>query len=208
MISHSNKLFIGSNVRAAVNRSGFTVEVKSSKKPKNPRAIFKKTSTFVTEASRAAIGADDILADKKWGTCIDDAVSSYISQNGLDSKDILWWPVYAYINGKVSYSIRPFTCKINSGIVGFIFESKDILRKQYGVKRISSTISGEVLARIHDEMCLLSRWANNEIYDICLLKDGAVVDSISEIYFDEDAGSTSAAASKLLERYIGSDAVN
>ena len=46
-------------------------------------------------------------------------------------------PLYLYDHGGITISTSPFGCQWDSGQIGFIFVSKEKLRKEYGVKRVT-----------------------------------------------------------------------
>jgi hypothetical protein len=49
-------------------------------------------------------------------------------------------PVYMYEHSGIAVSTKPFSCPWDSGRIGFIFVSKDKLRKEYGVKRVTASL--------------------------------------------------------------------
>lgn len=49
-------------------------------------------------------------------------------------------PIYIYSKGGVALSTEPFSCPWDSGQVGFIFVSKEKLRKEYRVKRVTASL--------------------------------------------------------------------
>jgi len=49
-------------------------------------------------------------------------------------------PIYMYDHSGISLSTKPFSCPWDSGQVGFIFVSKEKLRKEYGVKRVTASL--------------------------------------------------------------------
>ena len=55
-------------------------------------------------------------------------------------------PLYLYDHSGITISTSPFSCGWDSGQIGFIFVSKEKLRKEYGVKRITKDIIQKALA--------------------------------------------------------------
>ena len=49
-------------------------------------------------------------------------------------------PIYMYDHSGIAVSTKPFFCPWDSGQVGFIFVSKEKLRREYGVKRVTAPL--------------------------------------------------------------------
>lgn len=87
-------------------------------------------------------------------------------------------PLYLYDHSGITISTSPFSCPWDSGQIGFIFVSKEKLRKEYGVKRITK----EVIERA--EKCLL---AEVNTYDQYLTGDVYGYKVIDEEGNEEDS---------------------
>lgn len=117
------------------------------------------------------------------GDCFEDFVRNYCREElNCKPSDLVWAQVSKYEHGSVDYFIGQPSCKWDGSIVGFIYETKENLRKEYGVKRISKKISDQITAYFSGEMEYYTRWANGDIYQITVSgADDYLSDSLSGV---------------------------
>ena len=82
------------------------------------------------------------------------------------------------------------------GVVGFVYVTKDQVRKCYGVKRITKSIIEYAEKRLQDELDILTRWLNGECYgwqikEYALTDDGLDWEEVDTLdscwgYFDKE----------------------
>jgi hypothetical protein len=65
-----------------------------------------------------------------------------------------------YEHGGIAVSTKPFSCPWDSGRIGFIFVSKEKLRKEYGVKRITASLVSKAKCRLITEVELYNQYLN------------------------------------------------
>jgi len=99
------------------------------------------------------------------------------------SKEIAkYYPIYLYDHSGLTISTQPFNDRWDSGLLGYIYVTKERVRKEYGVKKISSKLLDKVseilLAEIEEMDCYL----RGEVYCVCTEENEEVVDSICGIY--------------------------
>ena len=117
-------------------------------------------------------------------------------QLNLKKSDIaIAYPITKYEHGAISLSLG-YTQGWDYGIVGFVYVTKETLRKEYGVKRITKSIIECTGNRLQDELDMLTSWLNGKCYgwqikEYALTDDGldweevGVLDSCWE-YFDKE----------------------
>ncbi|MBO6225339.1 MAG: hypothetical protein J6N72_07820 [Psychrobacter sp.] len=137
---------------------GLTVEVCQDSTADSPRTW--TDSTFVGGEVRVPREVDR-------GSNFEEFVANYC-RDILSCKitDIVWLTVYKYEHSGVAYSVEPFGDRWDSGIAGFIYETKEALRKEHNVKRISAKISESVKNRLTGEIETYSNWANGDVYEV------------------------------------------
>lgn len=59
--------------------------------------------------------------------------SKYFKQEGIEFKDTFFLPVYMYDHGGITISTSPFSCRWDSGKVGFIYTTKERIRNLCGI---------------------------------------------------------------------------
>lgn len=90
-------------------------------------------------------------------------------QLGLDPKDVIIYPITKHEHGNVSLSLGSQT-GWDSGIIGFVYVSRDKLRGWYPFKRLSKKRLDKLEAVFQEELDLLSAWINGESYAYCISK--------------------------------------
>lgn len=175
---------INDEVLALAAAKGLTIDVEYSEGHDSPRESC--SSILVTSNNNVTSVAEAKLPSDEWGSSIEAAISNYARLNNIDEADMMWWPVYAYIHGNVAFGIESFNIRWDSGLIGFIYESKKSIREEFGVKRISSNLTDKITQRIKDELATLTDWANGTIYAVSISKDGEHLDSLSGIYSQND----------------------
>lgn len=73
-------------------------------------------------------------------------------------------PIYAYIHGGISISLTPFNCKWDSGILGFALITKEAIRENYGIKRVTKKYVEKAQEQIAGEVETLNQWINDDVY--------------------------------------------
>lgn len=66
--------------------------------------------------------------------------------------DFIALPLYLYDHGGLSISTTPFSCRWDSGKVGYIYVSKETVRKEYSVKVVSKKTREKVLEVLEAEI--------------------------------------------------------
>lgn len=86
----------------------------------------------------------------------------------LFAKENIVLPIYMYEHSGVALNTSGFSCGWDSGQVGFIYVSKEDVRKEWGVKRISSKLKEKIIGNLEAEVSLYSDYINGDIYGFIL----------------------------------------
>lgn len=89
----------------------------------------------------------------------------------IKDKNNICLPVYAYIHGNVKLNTGGFNCPWDSGQSGIIYVSKDDIKKEYSVKRISKKLLERVLKYLKSEIEIFSNYLSGECFYFNI-KDG------------------------------------
>ena len=73
-------------------------------------------------------------------------------------------PLYLYDHSGITMNTSGFTCKWDSGQVGFIFVSKEAVRKEFNVKRITRTIQDKVSKLLIGEVETYDQYLIGDVY--------------------------------------------
>jgi hypothetical protein len=92
-------------------------------------------------------------------------------------------PVWKYEHSGVVFSLSPFSCRFDSGFVGFMVVLKSEARKQLGVKRLSKEKQRQALEYAYSEFKVFNEYAQGNCLRFEVLdKDGNEIDSCGGFY--------------------------
>jgi hypothetical protein len=74
-------------------------------------------------------------------------------------------PLYLYDHSGITMSTSPFSCRWDSGQVGWTFVSKKKIREEYGVKRISKELIEKVTEMLEGEVRTYDMYLTGELQD-------------------------------------------
>jgi len=101
-------------------------------------------------------------------------------------KDIYILPLYLYDHSGITISTTPFSCRWDSGQVGYIYISKEKVKEVFNCKKLSKEREKAAYQFLRDEVSAYDSYIGNDVYGCIITKDGEDVDSLWEIYgYDE-----------------------
>jgi hypothetical protein len=103
------------------------------------------------------------------------------------SKDNIVLPLYLYDHSGLALSTEPFSCPWDSGKLGFIYVTKEAVRKEYGKGRITPNLRKIVERALKAEVETYGKYLSGETYGVYITKDGEEVESTWGIIGYEEA---------------------
>lgn len=113
-------------------------------------------------------------------------------QSIADDKNNICLPVYAYMHGNTKLSTKPFDCRWDSGQCGIIFVSKEKIKAEWKVSRISSKLLKTVRDGFECELKTFSEYLNGEAL-------GFVVEDLEGNHIDSCWGYYGMTADQLIQ---------
>ncbi len=102
------------------------------------------------------------------------------------SKDNISLPLYLYDHSGITMSTSPFSCKWDSGKLGFIYISKADARKQFGYKKLTQKRIETIKEFLESEVKVYDNYLCGDVYRYEILDtEGAEIDSCCGFYGDE-----------------------
>lgn len=95
-------------------------------------------------------------------------------------------PVSVYDHSGVSIYIGSPCDRWDSGQIGWYIASKEEIKRQFKVKRISPKLKSRVIEYLENEVETFNKWVNNEVYKFTLYHNGEEEDSCGGFYNIED----------------------
>lgn len=176
------KEILSPNQIEALRSIGLSVRINHSETTKNPRDV---------DVKSVWVGVDTpTLAHKiDLGESFDDYVKNYCHEV-LDCTpdDIVWSTVYTtHHNNCTSYSLEKSKNEQESYITGFIYRTKDELRKTCDSERIGKKIRELTKLSFKEELESYQDWLNGEVYSISVysIETGVIIGQADSLYPDD-----------------------
>jgi hypothetical protein len=155
----------------------FSLKVYIDEDPMNPRE-WDNLGTMVCWHSRYQLG-DEQAVDLNWYDSLEDWYQETIG-------DAIALPLYIYDHGGITMSTGGFSCHWDSGQVGYIYVTKEQVRKEYGVKRISKKLRNTVIRVLEFEVKNYDDYLVGNYYGYNLSNiDDDIIDSLWGIQGDD-----------------------
>jgi len=169
------------------NYKGYTIKLELDEDSMNPRTEWDNVGTIVAFHRRYTLG------DLNTGYSKDDA-SSWDELRALITKReqvAVILPLYLYDHSGITISTSPFNCRWDSGQVGFIFISKEKVKKEYSAEWFKKYHKGkkkvEVLTSILEgEVETFDKYLRGEVLSYIIEKDGMFMDSCGGYFETEE----------------------
>ena len=168
-----------------------TVKIKQDSFLSSPRESMDNLGTIVYKHSRYILGDESISDPNVWlSSKLDINIFKYGTQQeileyliGKFEEKYIVLPVYLYDHSGITISTTPFSCRWDSGQVGYIYVSKEDVCKEYSVKRISPKIRETVLRVLNAEIEMLDYHLRGDVYGYEIVdENGEVEDSCWGFY--------------------------
>lgn len=79
-------------------------------------------------------------------------------------------PLFMYDHGGITIQAYPFDCRWDSGQIGFIYVTKDKLRKEYGVKKVGKKILSKAEEILRNEILTYDQYVTGDVYSFEIVK--------------------------------------
>ena len=129
-----------------INYKGFTITIVEDKDPSSPRE-WDNLGTMACSHNRYILGDEQFDDAITWlegmlDYCNDEAFDTqkayfqYLEEKFME--EFITLRLFLYDHSGITMSCKPFSCRWDSGQVGWIYISKEDARKEYGWKNITS----------------------------------------------------------------------
>ena len=111
---------------------GCTIEIEQDPNPMNPRTEYDNLGTMICCHKRYNLGDKHSYKHSDYNSW-DEFINAVEKNEG----PIVWLPIYMYDHSGITINTTGFSCPWDSGQLGFIYITKEKVRKEYGWKVIS-----------------------------------------------------------------------
>ena len=111
----------------------------------------------------------------------------YLKTLSLTLNDIIYTSVYMYDHSGITLSSTPFSCKWDSGLIGYNYVSKSAVRADYKVKRITQKLQDTVISVLDAELEVYNHYVQGNCYEFRIFdSEDEFVDSCGGFIGDLD----------------------
>lgn len=103
-----------------------------------------------------------------------------------NKKDVIVLPLYLYDHSGITMSTSPFSCRWDSGQVGFIYVTHAEIRKCFGVKRVTKELKDKVRGYLEAEVETYDQYLIGDIYGYDIVKQ--LECSLGHIHEEHESG--------------------
>jgi len=115
------------------------------------------------------------------GNCTDFAEPSEAEAYAKKNNALLY-PLYMYDHSGIALSLSPFSCRWDSGQLGYIMVKREAILERYSVKRITKEIKDKVLEAVQSEVATYNQYLSGDVYGYVVEKEGEQIDSCWGFY--------------------------
>lgn len=163
-----------------IENGKYRLEIEQMDYAENPRHIQDHESKMICFHSRYNIGDEN--NDYK----LDDYSSWEELYNDIVRKEnpAVILPIYMYDHSGITISTTPFSCRWDSGQIGFIYMTCEDVRERLGVKRVSPKMRDRVTNWLLSEVEEFNQYLRGDVYSFTTtnVEDDEVIDSCSGFY--------------------------
>lgn len=137
-----------------VKHRGIEIEIWSDSDSRNPRTEWDNLATMVCFHSRYSLG------DENTGHDNDEDFREFLKSDEI----AIVLPLYLYDHSGITMSTGAFSCRFDSGQVGVIYITKEKIRNEFGVKRISKKKIKEITKYLEGEVETYDNYLTGNVY--------------------------------------------
>lgn len=169
-----------SEVIQTKNVAGYTINIVRDNNPISPR-YDDNLGTMVCFHNRYDLGDKHKYNHKDYNNW--DGLKRAIIRN---ENPCVILPIYMYDHSGITINTTGFSCPWDSGRIGFIFASKEKVRKEFGVKRIDSKLKTRVEEQLIGEVETYDQFLRGDVYGFEILDENDNHIDSGWGYYDED----------------------
>jgi len=141
-----------------VEYKGYNIKIYLDEDPENPRTAWDNFGHMICFHSRYNLG-------DKHDMSLEDA------KELEKSKDVISLPLYLYDHSGLTIRTYPFSCPWDSGKIGFVYVTKEEVRKEYSCKLVTKEIKEKVINLLRSEVEEYNNYLTGEVYGYRIVDD-------------------------------------
>ena len=159
------------------------IEIHYDTDPQNPREYMNELIKIYCFHKKYRLGDNH-----KYNSTDFNSWAQFEEQLDRDFEIVAIKPLYMYDHSGITISTTPFSCPWDSGQIGFVFITKQDLRKFYGKSRINKKLIEQAINQIDNYVKVYDQYLRGEVYGYIVKdKNGEETDSCFGYYDIENA---------------------
>lgn len=152
----------------------------------NPREAWDNLGEMICFHGRYTLGDEE--AARRHGIKVSDFSSFEEMEEALEKKFSVVVPLYMFDHSGIAIQTTPFSCRWDSGQIGFICASRENILKEYDRKRLSKGLLIKVRERLVHEVEMYDKFVRGDVCGyIAYDNDGEEISSCWGYYDEEHA---------------------
>jgi len=182
-----------------INYKGYEIKIEQDLNPENPIAEYDGNALYALSHSRYSLQNDtDLSADdyNSWDEFKEALIKKY--------KALAVLPVYMYDHSGITINTIGYSCRWDSGQIGFVFVNKACL-KEWGYKSVKGyekAAGKTILEDLISNVKLYDSYLCGEVYGYNITKDGEDIDSCWGYYGDDGQEDMIAEAKSVIDQAL------
>lgn len=174
------------------NYKGYSIEIIPDDYPESPRE-WDNLGTMYYRHRDYILGDEKIpesyFSDELGGTIYIDSAGTFAEWiEETEGKIAVMLPLYVYEHGGITINTGGYSCHWDSGQVGWIVVTKEQLRKEYNVKRITKKLLKIAEDILENEVSIFDQYLTGNIYGFRVTDNqGQEIDSCWGFYGEDSA---------------------
>lgn len=168
--------------------SKYQIKISQDNDASSPRE-WDNLGTMVCWHSKYNLGDENALTELDGLICDSGTDTDYFSPGDylswLESKNYVVLPLYLYDHSGITISTTSFSCPWDSGQIGFIYVSREKIRSEYGVKRVSKKKIETICGYLKSEVETYDQYLRGDVFGYQLQKVddcGCVLDELDSCF--------------------------
>lgn len=141
---------------------GYKITIEQDCDCGNPRTEWDNLGTMLCRHKRYSLGDEEASKEIPWGDFSSWQEAEDYILNKYDVGVIL--PLFLYDHSGITMNTTGFSCRWDSGQVGFIIITKDKMKKEYSKKRISKQLKDKVAEYLKNEVESYDQYLTGDVY--------------------------------------------
>ena len=155
---------------------GHVIKIETDDSPPNPRTEFDNCCKMVCFHKDYKLGDEKNYNNSDYNSW-DELEKAIVKQENV----VIILPLYLYDHSGITISTTPFSCRWDSGQVGFVYMTRESIKKDFGIKRLTKKALAKIQEIIKSEVKVYDDYLTGNVYSyqIYLKDNDNVIDACS-----------------------------